>query len=40
MITEKECSEFWCALFVTWIYCDYDFNKALKLMGVIEEENE
>ena len=29
-------SEFWCALFVTWIYCDYDFDKALKLMGVEE----
>ena len=33
-------SEFWCALFATWVYCDYDFDKALKLMGVVKEENE
>lgn len=34
-------SEFWCALFATWVYYDYDFDKALKLMGVVkEEENE
>ena len=31
-------SEFWCALFITWIYCGYDFNKALKLMGVGVDE--
>lgn len=27
-------AEFWCALFITWVFCDGDFDKALKLMGV------
>lgn len=30
-------NEFWCALFATWIYCDCDLSKALKLMGVANE---
>jgi len=29
--------EFWCALFITWIYCNGDFQKALQMMGVAEE---